>query len=142
MRRLLVAACVPAALALKPTLHAFEHCHFSTKTRLVLGWAGLEHDLKFYGYGAGADPAKCEGFGYDGPSAVPLTGSKVCPVLCVDGKVVTESSNICSFAASTGPKPVSHATGRSDVGGTARKEKRAASPPRLRRGWYKTVVQK
>ena len=38
----------------------------------------------FHGYGAGADPDKCDGHGYDTQSGgtVPIMGKKMCPVLC------------------------------------------------------------
>ena len=109
-----------------PVLHAFEHCHFSTRTRLVLGWVGMPFTCKFYGYGAGADPERCEGFGYD-PDAggvVPLVGSKVCPVLTGAGVPVQdgagglqESLEICSFGAGVaqGGGRIAPASGRKDV---------------------------
>jgi hypothetical protein len=80
-------ACASLGAALKPfqplgftaplTLHAYEHCQFCTRTRLVLGWAGVEHACEFYGYGDGADPSACEGKGYNaGGGPVPLAGKK------------------------------------------------------------------
>ena len=105
-------------------LHAYEHCHFTTRTRLVLGWAGVPFNLKWYGYGDGADPGKCEGFGYnpvDG-GTIPLMGKKMCPVLTgtqvptLEGKLgLGESMEICSYGISIGNKVVAPATGRSDV---------------------------
>ena len=94
-------------------LHAYEHCHFTTRTRLVLGWAGVPFNLKWYGYGDGADPGKCEGFGYnpvDG-GTIPLMGKKMCPVLTgtqvptLEGKLgMGESMEICSYGISIGNK--------------------------------------
>ena len=58
---LVLFACVAVNASL--TLHAYEHCQFCTRTRLVLGWAGVSYTPKFYGYGDGADPEKNGGFG-------------------------------------------------------------------------------
>ncbi|KAH8062799.1 hypothetical protein JL720_13169 [Aureococcus anophagefferens] len=104
------------------TLHAYEHCQFCTRTRFVLGWAGVPFETRFYGYGEGADPEKCGGFGYD-PEAgtVPLTGKKACPVLEGDGvptldgaRGLAESMEIVSYAVGVGSK-VAPATNRKDV---------------------------
>ena len=107
-------------------LHAYEHCHFTTRTRLVLGWVGMPFECKFYGYGAGADPAKCEGRGHDPQDGgtVPLMGKKLCPVLTGD-EVPTrdglqglgESMEICSYAAGISSGRLAPATGRADVSG-------------------------
>ena len=130
MWRLLgVLACASLGAALKPgftsplMLHAYEHCQFCTRTRLVLGWAGVEHACEFYGYGDGADPEKCEGKGYNvGGGPVPLTGKKSCPVLSGDGVPTRagqfglgESGEIISLAVARGASRVAPATGRADV---------------------------
>ena len=128
-------ACASLGAALKPfqplgftaplTLHAYEHCQFCTRTRLVLGWAGVEHACEFYGYGDGADPSACEGKGYNaGGGPVPLAGKKSCPVLSGDdvleytrdGRLgLGESGEIISLAVARGAWRVAPATGRSDV---------------------------
>ena len=106
-------------------LHGYEHCPFCTRARLVLGFVGMPFVCRFYGYGAGADPAKCEGFGYDPVEGgvVPLIGSKVCPVLSGAGVPVREgqlglpeSLEICSFAAGVAKdRRIAPATGRKDI---------------------------
>ena len=107
-------------------LHVHEHCHFSTRTRLVFGWVRLPNvSYQFHGYGAGADPEKCEGHGYDVQSGgtVPIMGKKMCPVLCGEGVPVRpglqglgESLEICSYAAGpASPAHIAPATGRADV---------------------------
>jgi len=108
-----------------PVLHAFDHCHLSTRCRLVLGWVGLPFKCNFHGYGAGADPNECEGFGYDPEQGgvVPLTGSKVCPVLTAAGVPTEEGKTglddamqICSFAAGVAKEGrIAPATGRDDL---------------------------
>jgi glutaredoxin 2 len=102
----------------KLTLHSYGHCPFCVRVRLVAGWCGVPLTLVHHGYGAGADPSKNEGNGYDpkgGPVAV--SGKKELPVLVGDelpGGMMVESMQICSFlgAQAAGIAP---ATGRGDV---------------------------
>mmetsp|Transcript_68174 Transcript_68174/g.154237 ORF Transcript_68174/g.154237 Transcript_68174/m.154237 type:complete len:273 (+) Transcript_68174:29-847(+) len=109
----------------RPTLHAYDCCHFTTRTRLVLGTLDIPFDLKFYPYGEGADPEKCGGTGYK-PEAGPvyLTGKKSLPALegvgvpCPDGfPALGESSEIMKFALSVGglSGSINEASQREDV---------------------------
>ncbi|KAL3916528.1 MAG: hypothetical protein SGPRY_006781, partial [Prymnesium sp.] len=122
---LLNARLLYSAWVLNPlTLHAYDSCPFCARARLVLGWNGIPSRCEFYPYGQGADPELCEGFGYS-PSEGPiqLTGKKQLPVLTGQGlplrngvEALTESLEICSFAAAVSKKPaVAPATGRADV---------------------------
>ena len=89
-----------------------------------MGWAGVKFSSKWYGYGDGADPAKCDGFGYnptDG-GTIPIMGKKMCPVLTgtgvplLEGKLgMGESMEICSYGATVGDRIVAPATGRSEI---------------------------
>jgi len=110
-------------------LHCYDACPFCMRARLVLGHVGLPFEVQFYAYGQGADPAACDGHGYDpleGP--VTLTGKKMLPVLTGAGvpsrseasssseSALPESLEICSFAAGVARDGrVAPATGRADV---------------------------
>jgi len=61
-------------------LHIYDHCPFCMRARFVLGWLQVPHTSMVYGYGAGADPAKCDGRGY-GEGPLGLVGKKALPVL-------------------------------------------------------------
>ena len=127
----LLHACAVCGFPINPptdlTLHAYEHCHFTSRTRLVLGWSEVPFALKFYGYGDGADPEKCGGHGYNPESGgtIPLMGKKMCPVLTgssvptLDGKKgMGESMEIISYGvsiSSSSSRRVAPATGRSDI---------------------------
>jgi len=100
------------------TLHNYEHCPFCVRVRLVAGWTGVPLQQLHHGFGAGVDPSKNDGHGYDptgGPMAV--SGVKSLPAIAGDavpGGVMSESGLICSFVAAHGsglPPP----TGRADV---------------------------
>ena len=90
----------------------------------------IPHTLVVYGYGAGADPAKCGGFGY-GEGPLRLVGQKALPVLTGAGvpspqwvhdspKVLLgglpESLDICSFAGGVSKDgKIAPATGRAEI---------------------------
>jgi len=111
-------------------LHIYDHCPFCLRARLVLGWLQIPHTYVVYGYGAGADPAKCDGFGY-GEGPLPLVGKKALPVLTGAGipspKWVHQSSqvllgglpeslDICSFAGGVAKDgKIAPATGRAEI---------------------------
>jgi len=132
----------PVATAL--TLHAYDHCPFCTRTRLVLGSLGVPYTLKFYGYGQGADPDLCEGHGYNkGGGPVVLTGKKSLPVIEGEGvpdSVMAESGAICSFASSfvgindAPVKFIATSSGRKDIADWVERMKPIRQPlerPRL-----------
>eukprot|EP00310_Coccolithus_braarudii_P020599 CAMPEP_0183332920 /NCGR_PEP_ID=MMETSP0164_2-20130417/1976_1 /TAXON_ID=221442 /ORGANISM="Coccolithus pelagicus ssp braarudi, Strain PLY182g" /LENGTH=267 /DNA_ID=CAMNT_0025501735 /DNA_START=8 /DNA_END=811 /DNA_ORIENTATION=+ len=106
------------------TLHAYHHCPFCVRVQLVLGWLKVQHQVKNYGYGLGADPDQCAGHGYGaGGGPVLLTGKKELPVLSGEQVPVeagtrgmSESLRIVSYATSLAPgKGLAPATNRADV---------------------------
>lgn len=120
------AVALASKLPSKLTLHVYDHCPYCNRVEFVLGKMRVKYERAVYGYGAGADPSKCEGTGYDvGGGPVPLTGKKMLPVLVGEGVPtrgddmvgLPESLEICSFVAALGereraPAP---ATGRGDI---------------------------
>ena len=44
----------------KLTLHMYDHCPYCVRVQLALGWKGIPHEIKLYGYGANEQlPQKC-----------------------------------------------------------------------------------
>jgi glutaredoxin 2 len=84
---------------------------------------GLPYERVLFGYGAGADPVKCEGQGYpSADSPLKLTGKKMLPVLEGPGVPVAagatgmpESLEICAFLIAQHKLVVPCASGRGDI---------------------------
>jgi len=96
----------------------------------VLGLLKIPHKYVVYGYGAGADPEKCDGNGY-GEGPLPLVGKKALPILTGAGIPspkwvhdspqvlkggLPESLDICSFGGGVAMDgKIAPATGREEV---------------------------
>ena len=37
--------------AKKLTVHVYDHCPYCIRVMLALGWKGIDHDIRVYGYG-------------------------------------------------------------------------------------------
>ena len=129
--KLVVAGVVAAGLGIvsakvlkqrvKYTLHVYDHCPFCNRVEFFMQHFGIAYKRVVYGYGAGANPDKCEGQGY-GSGPLPLTGKKMLPVLvghgvpCAEGaKGMPESMEICSFLVAKHNLVVPCDSGRDDV---------------------------
>ena len=86
-------------------LHVYDHCPFCNRVEYLMQQHSIPYERVLYGYGAGANPDKCGGQGYD-PAGGPLhlTGKKMLPVLegpgvpCAGGaKGMPESMEICAY---------------------------------------------
>ena len=105
----------------KYVLHVYDHCPFCNRVEFLMQNFEIPYDRVVYGYGAGADPDKCEGHGY-GVGPVELTGKKMLPVLqgegvpCAPGAVgMPESMEICSFLIARHQLVAPCESGRADV---------------------------
>jgi len=103
------------------TLHVYDHCPFCNRVEWLMQRFGLQYKRVTYGYGAGADPAKCSGHGY-GIGPTPLTGQKMLPVLqgpgvpCAPGATgMPESMEICAYLIARHQLVVPCESGRGDV---------------------------
>ena len=102
-------------------LHVYDHCPFCNRVEWLMQQHGLAYRRVLYGYGAGANPAKCEGHGY-GEGPLHLTGQKMLPVLegpgvpCAAGhKGLPESMEICAFLIGRHQLVVPCESGRADL---------------------------
>lgn len=105
----------------KYVLHVYDHCPFCNRVEWLMQHYGISYERVLYGYGAGADPKKCDGHGY-GTGPLPLTGKKMLPVLCGEGvpsapgaSGMPESMEICSFLIAKHGLVVPCDSGREDV---------------------------
>ena len=105
----------------KLTLHLYDHCPYCVRVQLALGWKGIPHETKLYGYGAksfskvqcvvvpmlhganvvGDTLGDSKGKYYGGRT---LTGHKALPVLEIHGRTPSlvrpfrvVLKNMCSF---------------------------------------------
>ena len=103
-------------------LHVYDHCPFCNRVEWLMQKHGLAYRRVLYGYGAGANPDKCEGHGYSEEGPLHLTGQKMLPVLegpgvpCdVGRKGLPESMEICAFLIGEHKLVVPCETGRADL---------------------------
>ena len=103
-------------------LLVYDHCPFCNRVEYLMQFYGIPYKRVLYGYGAGADPAKCDGQGYLAGGPLHLTGKKMLPVLegpgvpCAPGaKGMPESMEICAFLIGQHRLVVPCESGREDV---------------------------
>jgi glutaredoxin 2 len=102
-------------------LHVYDHCPFCNRVEYLMEHFNIEYKRIVYGYGAGADPAKCDGQGY-GTGPLHLTGKKMLPVLEGDGvpcepgaRGMPESMEICAYLIARHKLVVPCESGRADL---------------------------